>query len=84
MRIGIHHVLIHEALGVHVGAPRVCPNCTHLVPTMAFCPQCGVADRAVARPHRRAPVRRSNGPLDVTQIDVVADPPLTDGPEETP
>jgi RNA polymerase subunit RPABC4/transcription elongation factor Spt4 len=51
-RLGIHYVLLHEALDVAIGAPRVCANCSHLVPTMAFCPQCGVADRAVARPHR--------------------------------
>jgi hypothetical protein len=53
MRVGLHQVLLHEALDVSVGAPRVCPSCSHLVPTMAFCPQCGVADRAVARPHRQ-------------------------------
>ena len=52
MRVGLHYVLLHEALDVTIGAPRVCANCSHLVPTMAFCPQCGVADRAVARPHR--------------------------------
>jgi hypothetical protein len=51
-RLGVHYVLLHEALDVTIGAPRVCANCSHLVPTMAFCPQCGVADRAVARPHR--------------------------------
>jgi RNA polymerase subunit RPABC4/transcription elongation factor Spt4 len=56
MRVGIHHVLLHESLEVSIGAPRVCANCNHLVPTMAFCPQCGVADRAVARPHRPAGV----------------------------
>ncbi|MGH9047601.1 MAG: zinc ribbon domain-containing protein, partial [Acidimicrobiales bacterium] len=52
MRVGIHHVLLHESTEVHIGSPRVCANCAHLVPSMAFCPQCGVADRAVARPHR--------------------------------
>jgi hypothetical protein len=52
MRVGLHYVLLHEALDVRIGAPRVCANCSHLVPEMAFCPQCGVADRAVARPHR--------------------------------
>jgi hypothetical protein len=52
MRVALHYVLLHEALDVTIGAPRVCANCTHLVPAMAFCPQCGVADRAVARPHR--------------------------------
>jgi hypothetical protein len=53
MRVGLHHVLLHEALDVSIGAPRVCANCSHLVPAMAFCPQCGVADRAVSRPHRQ-------------------------------
>jgi predicted amidophosphoribosyltransferase len=52
-RVGMHYVLLHEALDVTIGAPRVCANCTHLVPTMAFCPQCGVAGRAVSRPHRQ-------------------------------
>jgi hypothetical protein len=53
MRIGLHHVLLHEALEVTIGAPRVCANCSHLVPAMAFCPQCGVAERAISRPHRQ-------------------------------
>jgi hypothetical protein len=53
MRVGLHYVLLHEALDVTIGAPRVCANCAHLVPAMAFCPQCGVAARAVARPHRQ-------------------------------
>jgi hypothetical protein len=53
MRVGLHYVLLHEALEVTIGAPRVCANCSHLVPAMAFCPQCGVAERAIARPHRQ-------------------------------
>ncbi len=52
MRVGLHYVLLHEAVDVRIGGPRVCPSCSHLVPAMAFCPQCGVAERAVARPHR--------------------------------
>jgi len=32
MRAGMHYVLLHEALDVTVGAPRVCANCSHLVP----------------------------------------------------
>jgi len=52
MRVGIHQVLLHEALDVGIGAPRVCAHCSHLVPAMPFCPQCGVADRATARPRR--------------------------------
>jgi hypothetical protein len=53
MRVGLHYVLLHEALEVTIGEPRVCANCSHLVPAMAFCPQCGVAERAISRPHRR-------------------------------
>jgi hypothetical protein len=67
MRVALHYVLLHEALDVTIGAPRVCANCAHLVPAMAFCPQCGVADRAVARPHRL----RATWPL----INVVTTPP---------
>jgi hypothetical protein len=52
MRVGVHYVLMHEALHVRIGGPRVCACCAHLIPTMAFCPECGVAERAVARPHR--------------------------------
>jgi hypothetical protein len=52
MRVGIHHVLLHEARDVTIGPPRVCANCGHLVPVMPFCPQCGVADRALPRPAR--------------------------------
>jgi hypothetical protein len=52
VRIGIHHVLLHEALHVTIGSPTVCAHCAHLVPEMPFCPQCGVAERAVARTHR--------------------------------
>jgi rRNA maturation endonuclease Nob1 len=52
VRIGIHHVLLHEAGQVRTGPPTVCTHCNHLVPTMLFCPQCGVAERAQARAHR--------------------------------
>ncbi len=61
VRLGIHHVLIHEAMGASIGAPRVCEHCSHLVPTMSFCPQCGVAERAIARP-RRGPGLAQRGP----------------------
>ena len=62
MRVGIHHVLIHEASEDSIGAPRVCAHCSHLVPTMSFCPQCGVADRAIARPRRGQLPRRQSPP----------------------
>jgi len=53
MRIGIHHVLMHEAGQVVIGAAGSCGHCGHLVPAMAFCPQCGVATRATSRRTRR-------------------------------
>jgi hypothetical protein len=52
MRVVLHHVLLHGAQGVVIGPPRVCAQCSHLVPIMPFCPNCGVADRAMARRHR--------------------------------
>ncbi len=63
VRIVLHHVLLHEAQGVVVGPPRVCSQCSHLVPTMAFCPNCGVADRAAARAVR-GPAVQSHPPRD--------------------
>jgi len=57
VRVGVHYVLLHEAVHVHIGPPRACPHCAHLVPAMAFCPQCGVAERAISRPHRASPAR---------------------------
>ena len=39
VRVGIHHVLLHEARTeqeVGIGVPRVCPHCQHVVPTMPF------------------------------------------------
>ena len=56
MRIVLHHVLLHGARSAVVGPPRVCAQCSHLVPVMPFCPNCGVAERAMAR-HRRNAAR---------------------------
>ena len=64
MRIGVHHVLLHEARqtgGVGVGAPRVCPHCQHVVPAMPFCPHCGVAEHATARSQRRPAAPAGDG-----------------------
>ncbi|HWE67603.1 MAG TPA: hypothetical protein VG298_13270 [Acidimicrobiales bacterium] len=52
VRVGIHHVLLHEAQHVAIGPPMVCSHCNHLVPRMLFCPHCGVAERALSRAHR--------------------------------
>ena len=48
----LHHILLDEAAGIVVGPPRVCSHCEHLVPTMAFCPNCGIAERAIPRSRR--------------------------------
>jgi hypothetical protein len=49
VRVVLHHVLLHEAQGAQIGPPRICPQCSHLVPTMPFCPNCGISNRALAR-----------------------------------
>jgi hypothetical protein len=46
VRVGLHHILLHEQHDVRIGAPRVCPHCSRVVPAMPFCPMCGVAERA--------------------------------------
>ena len=48
----LHHILLDEAAGIVVGPPRICSHCEHLVPTMAFCPNCGIAERAIPRSGR--------------------------------
>jgi hypothetical protein len=52
VRIVLHHVLLHEVQVARIGPPRACPQCSHLVPAMPFCPNCGICDRALARPVR--------------------------------
>jgi hypothetical protein len=46
LRIGLHHLLLHEHREVLIGPPRVCPHCRRTVPAMPFCPMCGVAEGA--------------------------------------
>ena len=53
LRVGLHHVLLHEAHDVRVGPPRVCHHCHHVVPAAPFCPNCGAAEVAVSRASRR-------------------------------
>jgi len=53
LRIGLQYCLLneeHEASdpGVHV----LCPHCDHVVPDMAFCPNCGVATAAASHASR--------------------------------
>ncbi len=53
LRIGLHHVLLHEAHDVRIGPPRVCHHCHHVVPEAPFCPNCGAAEVAMSRSSRR-------------------------------
>jgi hypothetical protein len=53
LRIGLHHVLLHEAHDVRIGSPRVCHHCHHVVPAAPFCPNCGAAEIAVSRASRQ-------------------------------
>ncbi len=53
VRVGLHHVLLHEHHDFSIGPPRTCSSCRHVVPAMPFCPQCGVAQHAMSRAHRQ-------------------------------
>jgi RsiW-degrading membrane proteinase PrsW (M82 family) len=52
LRVGLHHVLLHEHHDFVIGPPRTCSGCHSLVPSMPFCPHCGVAQNATAKAHR--------------------------------
>jgi hypothetical protein len=80
MRVGLHYALLHEAVDVKIGPPRVCANCSHLVPAMAFCPQCGVAERATSRPHRQ----RAMWPVVEGATVTAGSGPATDEPADAP
>jgi hypothetical protein len=61
LRVGLHLALLHEAHDPILSEPLLCPHCGHVVPDMAFCPNCGVATRASSRSSRTA--RRLARPL---------------------
>jgi hypothetical protein len=67
LRIGLHAALLHEAHDLSSREPLLCPQCAHVIPDMAFCPNCGVATRASSRTSRTArrlarPVRTDTDP----------------------
>jgi hypothetical protein len=52
LRVGIHHILLHEQHDVAIGPSATCAHCHHIVPRMPFCPSCGVAMVATSKRHR--------------------------------
>jgi hypothetical protein len=61
LRIAVHISLLHEEQDLLQGPPLLCPECHHVVPDMAFCPNCGAATRASPRSSRDA--RRASRPV---------------------
>lgn len=51
VRLVIHQSLLAEGAAHEIGPEAACPECHRIVPTMLFCPACGVA-RAAARQTR--------------------------------
>jgi RsiW-degrading membrane proteinase PrsW (M82 family) len=51
MRVVIHQALLAEGAVHEIGPDAACPECHRIVPTMLFCPACGVA-RAAAKQTR--------------------------------
>jgi hypothetical protein len=51
VRVAIHHFLLAEAAdaGTEPGPLIPCSHCHHVVPRMAFCPNCGVATRSTPK-----------------------------------
>jgi hypothetical protein len=54
LRIGVHSALLHEQPDTAHGEAVLCFHCRHVVPGMAFCPNCGAATRAASRTARGA------------------------------
>ncbi len=54
LRLVIHRALLAEGAEHEIGPDARCPECHHVVPTMLFCPSCGVARSAARAPKRRA------------------------------
>jgi hypothetical protein len=66
LRLCLHHALLEEGAEHRVGEASPCPECHRLVPTMCFCPACGVARSAAPR---RAPAQpRSARPAPGTPV----------------
>jgi hypothetical protein len=49
LRLVLHHALLEEGAEHEIGTLAPCPECNRLVPTMLFCPACGVARSAASK-----------------------------------
>lgn len=58
LRLVIHKSLLAEGAAHEIGPDAACPECHRIVPTMLFCPACGVA-RAAAKQTRMHSTRYS-------------------------
>jgi RNA polymerase subunit RPABC4/transcription elongation factor Spt4 len=61
LRILIHNALLEEGSERATGAPSACPECHRLVPTMLFCPACGVARSAASKRTRDQGLLEAHG-----------------------
>lgn len=52
LRVVLHFALLEEGAELEIGDATACPECHRMVPTMVFCPACGVARSASARQAR--------------------------------
>ncbi|MDX6335016.1 MAG: hypothetical protein QOG05_2356 [Streptosporangiaceae bacterium] len=77
LRIGLHHVLLHEQRDARIGPPRVCPHCFRVVPAMPFCPMCGVAEQATTL--NPLPLVGARGPVRAARAPEPADAPPVAG-----
>jgi len=68
LRFGLQAVLLYEAHDeIDTDARVLCPHCDHVVPDMAFCPNCGVATRAASRTARSARRAQPDGAVTTTR-----------------
>ena len=66
LRVGIQVAVLHEPQDpLHPELPILCPGCGHVVPDVAFCPACGIAEHASSRSSREA--RRRDRPQPDTE-----------------
>ena len=67
LRVGIQVAVLHEPQDpLHPELPILCPGCGHVVPDVAFCPACGVAEHTASRTSRE--VRRRDRPQPSTEL----------------